>query len=1779
MSLFQNYDSLHEIFIRPPRSEYSLYDLGPKKAQYGNYIMKRHDFTLKNKHDLQMECSFFEPIEQKDLQFDEAQKQFPCVVYSHCNSGSKLEGVPLIKALGQYGIGIFLLDFTGSGLSQGQYITLGWRESDDLQVVIDYLKNCGKVSKLALWGRSMGAVTNLLFAEKNNSEDIQCMIVDSPFINLREVALDYANQKTNLIPNFVIDMVLNNIRKKILDIIDLDIDNLCLKQKATKIKIPVMFVCSKEDAFINWKQTQQLHDLYGTNYKQIYLVEGDHNAQRQQQFIQDGAKFMAKNLMQMNFDENKLFLNKNSPNNTNSNTLRKDSTSTNDGASLPSEQNTARQKIQQAQQDSTSQIPPVFRSNVNEKSKTPEKRTTSYVINSKNNQNQHEKPKNFKQNYVQTKQISLNSPDKNANGEHRHNQNQNQNQNTSFFKKQNTQILPNNDGNNYNKDKHSQSVDKNLNSIVQPRKSTFCEQNTFQGQKNSQKSLQQIQNKQSHKNSSFYNPSEHQASLQQKNFNQKLENNDFSKMMGGQHYKTHAPKDKDELPLSKNNIKEWQKNIQQNFPCAKLENQQQQQQTKQNQNLNQNQNQNQNQSQIQNQNQSSQQNNIEQNLQYYLSNPVYPRQMHKMQTQIYNKNSSNNDSQNTNKSYSNFGNFNQQSKLKQSSSLGTTLAKFININQGYYSHKQQQQQNQNSPYNQNQSQNAQEQNQDSQSNTLTMPQFAKSSKDSNKGQQVTPEQNGENSTQNKSQKNQNIDNNYINTNTNQFSIFQENNPKAFKTFGNLSNNDSNQTEFQQQNQSSNSNSNLNINLNQNSNSQNDFIKHRNSYDPEKILQIESQDSSFSRNTDYNKFFKTQDPLTPNNNNNKNNYNINNINNNNLKPFIGKPQSQYVPSVQLNLNKTQNSNNNNQLNARSSHSSNASQNQKQPDYLQIQQKYKIATNQFSQNIQQNSLSNIGNINNFDSINTQKQNKNQMDNSNKNSTKNQLNKYRQFGNLQLNTNEQTFSSQYNSIVNNQQSLSNTSPLQSQQNLSKQQNFPQNSYNNNIQESLGNISPMKENEKMSFNQIQQNKSKQQTWNEVQVPQFSPERLQQYENQFQKDFKISIQNIQEDLDPQQQQQQQIIGENSENCFSTQNFINVEKHVEQFPVHNLRDHNSNSQIQKVPNSMDYFNQDSKSVNPSFVLQNQKQFSQNTINSIDEGQEIAFDKNKASQKIAKLNLKQMQNQHNNNNSLQKQPQQDTYQIQSKNQPHQQENIFNKTPQKSSLHRPEQNKNSNQISNLCTKNSSDMEISPEKKIFFSHFNEKTQNTDKNSNQNEENMFQKYNSSGTNNEIGNLNQNQNYNYNHLQTKFQNTNLQKSVNLDHYQIETQEQARFSTPSFHPRSGYFQNKDGNNNNKNDKNFNQNNNENAMKNRDTLNKSNYQIDQISESEPKDEQQDIQTLNQYQIFNSYNNNNARINSQNSNNLANQSNQSLNSLQNNYNQNMMNQSYENSLLINRLSASLENDKIGQYINDDIIEENPQKMQTTKQKYSLNQINQFASANNNIQQQQNQIQNINNNCNKQAIQGQILPKTQHLQYQKFTQQQQNQLAYQKSMLEDKDQQININKQKRLNQSSITPQQYQAFNYNSEPSQNKNQNDGQGNFIQQLQQQSQQQQLQDKQNQKSDSQKKKLKYSCNPTTFKNQFDLSQQRGSLPNTFAQNESQQQKILNQQKQSPSQNGFQNQQNNKNFSTKNLMVNLVDQQQYLQQQGKQKQNQIQNLKNQLNSKSPKNDKYPQLNQN
>ena len=63
---------------------------------------------------------------------------------------------------------------------------MGLNEAKDLESVIFELRNKYGVTKFNIWGRSMGAVTAVLYASQNPLT-IKKMVLDSPFCNFRQL--------------------------------------------------------------------------------------------------------------------------------------------------------------------------------------------------------------------------------------------------------------------------------------------------------------------------------------------------------------------------------------------------------------------------------------------------------------------------------------------------------------------------------------------------------------------------------------------------------------------------------------------------------------------------------------------------------------------------------------------------------------------------------------------------------------------------------------------------------------------------------------------------------------------------------------------------------------------------------------------------------------------------------------------------------------------------------------------------------------------------------------------------------------------------------------------------------------------------------------------------------------------------------------------------------------------------------------------------------------------------------------------------------------------------------------------------------------------------------------------------------------------------------------------------------------------------------------------------------------------------------------------------------
>ena len=163
----QAHDGAVQAIIRPPRFEYTTAAMGPELGQLpaGNLVMRR-DFHLRNEHGHRIACSWWRAVKKKPKtsrshssreglgnesvassngSASTSEREGACagvVVFVHGNSSCRLDALallePLLHASQRYQVVAF--DSSGSGLSDGDWVTLGWQEARDLAVVLSYVR-------------------------------------------------------------------------------------------------------------------------------------------------------------------------------------------------------------------------------------------------------------------------------------------------------------------------------------------------------------------------------------------------------------------------------------------------------------------------------------------------------------------------------------------------------------------------------------------------------------------------------------------------------------------------------------------------------------------------------------------------------------------------------------------------------------------------------------------------------------------------------------------------------------------------------------------------------------------------------------------------------------------------------------------------------------------------------------------------------------------------------------------------------------------------------------------------------------------------------------------------------------------------------------------------------------------------------------------------------------------------------------------------------------------------------------------------------------------------------------------------------------------------------------------------------------------------------------------------------------------------------------------------------------------------------------------------------
>jgi len=189
------------------------------------------------------------------------------------------------------GMSVFAFDFAGSGLSEGKYVSLGVFEQRDISTVVTYLRSTGQVSAVALWGRSMGAVSAILYASTH--QHVAALVLDSPFSSFKEVTSELA-ARYRLIPTALSAYFLEKVRTYVQRSAGFDMFSICPIDNIPQCDMPALFIHAKDDRLVRLRHSEDLFRLYPSHEKLLVKVNGTHNSTRPRPAYAVAAQFMRK---------------------------------------------------------------------------------------------------------------------------------------------------------------------------------------------------------------------------------------------------------------------------------------------------------------------------------------------------------------------------------------------------------------------------------------------------------------------------------------------------------------------------------------------------------------------------------------------------------------------------------------------------------------------------------------------------------------------------------------------------------------------------------------------------------------------------------------------------------------------------------------------------------------------------------------------------------------------------------------------------------------------------------------------------------------------------------------------------------------------------------------------------------------------------------------------------------------------------------------------------------------------------------------------------------------------------------------------------------------------------------------------------------------------------------------------------------------------------------------------------------------------------------------------
>lgn len=157
----------------------------------------------------------------------------------------------------ELGYNVLAPDMRASGESEGQYITMGWHEKEDLKLWIDLILERDPDANIVLHGQSMGAATVLMYSgEDGIPSNIKAIVADSGYTSVWDIFASELELRFGL-PEFPLLHIADHIANFRANFKFSEASSL---EQVKKADLPILFLHGKEDDFVPFYMMEELYE-------------------------------------------------------------------------------------------------------------------------------------------------------------------------------------------------------------------------------------------------------------------------------------------------------------------------------------------------------------------------------------------------------------------------------------------------------------------------------------------------------------------------------------------------------------------------------------------------------------------------------------------------------------------------------------------------------------------------------------------------------------------------------------------------------------------------------------------------------------------------------------------------------------------------------------------------------------------------------------------------------------------------------------------------------------------------------------------------------------------------------------------------------------------------------------------------------------------------------------------------------------------------------------------------------------------------------------------------------------------------------------------------------------------------------------------------------------------------------------------------------------------------------------------------------------------------------